>query len=353
MLDTSARLLRLLSLLQTPKAWPGSELAERLGVSGRTVRNDVERLRELGYPVDATRGATGGYRLGAGAAMPPLLLDDEEAVAVTIALRTAAQGAVPGAEETSLRALAKLEQVLPSRLRGRVRTLTAYTVAVPADRPVPTVSADVLTTLVSACRDQERLRFDYLDHTGSPTRRVVEPYRAVNWGRRWYLVAWDVEREDWRTFRVDRIQPRTPTGPRFTPRELPGGDISAYVSRRVSSAAWRYCARVTVHAPATAVIERINPAVGTVEALDADSCVLVTGADTVQTLAAYLGMLDFGFDVTEPEELVTHLHAAGRPLRPLHAACPLRRKGPPGSWGRRGPVGGSWAMSGCRRRQSA
>ncbi|WP_374776933.1 YafY family transcriptional regulator [Streptomyces sp. NBC_01310] len=308
MLDTSARLLRLLSLLQTPRAWPGSELAERLGVSGRTVRNDIDRLRELGYPVDATRGATGGYRLGAGAAMPPLLLDDEEAVAVTIALRTAAtQGAVPGTEETSLRALAKLEQVLPSRLSRRVRTVQAYTVAVPADRPAPAVSADVLTALVSACRDRERLRFDYLDHAGSPTRRVVEPYRAVNWGQRWYLVAWDVEREDWRTFRVDRIRPRTPTGPRFTPREPPGGDAAAFVSRGVSSAAWRYRARVTVHAPAAAVAERINPAVGTVEALDAGTCVLVTGADTVESLAVHLGMLDFDFEVTEPAELVAHL----------------------------------------------
>ncbi|MFE3740062.1 helix-turn-helix transcriptional regulator [Streptomyces sp. NPDC059134] len=307
MLDTSARLLRLLSLLQTPRAWPGSELAERLGVSGRTVRNDIDRLRELGYPVDATRGATGGYRLGAGAVMPPLLLDDEEAVAVTIALRTAAQGAVPGTEETSLRALAKLEQVLPSRLRRRVRTLQAYTVAIPDDRPAPALSADVLTTLVSACRDRERLRFDYLDHAGSPTRRVVEPYRAVNWGRRWYLVAWDTEREDWRTFRADRIRPRTPTGPRFAPREPPGADIAAYVSRRVSGAAWRHHARVTVHAPAADVVERINPAVGLVEAIDAESCLLITGADTVQTLAVHLSLLDLDFDVTEPEELVTYL----------------------------------------------
>ncbi|MFD9455843.1 helix-turn-helix transcriptional regulator [Streptomyces sp. NPDC059985] len=307
MLDTSARLLALLSLLQTPRSWPGSELAERLGVSGRTVRNDIDRLRELGYPVDAARGAAGGYRLGAGAAMPPLLLDDEEAVAVTIALRTAAQGAVPGTEETSLRALAKLEQVLPSRLRRRVRTLQTYTVAVPADRPAPTVSADVLTTLVSACRDRERLRFDYLDHTGSPTRRTVEPHRAVNWGRRWYLVAWDVEREDWRTFRIDRMRPRTPTGPRFAPREAPAADLAAYVSGRVASAAWRHHARVSVHAPAAAVVERINPAVGTVEAVDADSCTLITGADTLRALAVHLGMLDFDFEVTGPPELVAHL----------------------------------------------
>ncbi|MFJ7205996.1 helix-turn-helix transcriptional regulator [Streptomyces sp. NPDC098789] len=316
MLDTSARLLRLLSLLQTPRAWPGSELAERLGVSGRTVRNDIDRLRELGYPVDATRGSAGGYRLGAGAAMPPLLLDDEEAVAVTIALRTAAQGAVPGTEENALRALVKLEQVLPSRLRRRVRALQAYTVAVPADRPAPEVSAEVLTTLVSACRDRERLRFEYLDHAGSATRRTVEPYRAVNWGRRWYLVAWDVERADWRTFRIDRIRPRTPTGPRFAPRELPGGDVASYVSQRVSSAAWRHHARVSVHAPATAVIERINPAVGTVEAVDADTCVLTTGADTLQGLAVHLGMLGFDFEVTEPAELVAQLrHLATRYAR--------------------------------------
>ncbi|MFE5805012.1 helix-turn-helix transcriptional regulator [Streptomyces sp. NPDC056491] len=322
MLDTSARLLRLLSLLQTARSWPGSELAERLGVSGRTVRNDIDRLRELGYPVDATRGTTGGYRLGAGAVMPPLLLDDEEAVAVTIALHTAAQGTVPGTEETSLRALAKLEQVLPSRLRRRVRALRAYTVAVPADRPAPAVSAEVLTVLVSACRDRERLRFDYLDHAGASTRRIVEPYRAVNWGRRWYLVAWDVEREDWRTFRADRIRPRTPAGPRFAPREAPDGDLAAYVSRRVSGAAWRYRARVTVHAPAAVVLERINPAVGTVEAIDAGSCVLMTGADTVQTLAVHLGMLDCDFDVTGPEELVTHLRLLAE--RCARSTPPLR-----------------------------
>ncbi|WP_079007942.1 WYL domain-containing protein [Streptomyces sp. XY431] len=210
-------------------------------------------------------------------------------------------------EEDALRALAKLEQVLPSRLRRRVRALQAYTVTVPADRPAPAVSAEVLTTLVSACRDRERLRFDYLDHGGSSTLRIVEPYRAVNWGRRWYLVAWDVEREDWRTFRVDRIRPRTPAGPRFAPRELPGGDAASYVARRVSGAAWRYHARVEVHAPAAAVIERINPAVGSVEAVDASRCLLTTGADTVQSLAVHLGMLDLDFDVTEPPELVAHL----------------------------------------------
>jgi predicted DNA-binding transcriptional regulator YafY len=304
MLETSARLLRLLSLLQAPRDWTGAELADRLGVSARTVRNDVGRLRILGYPVDATRGAAGGYRLAAGANVPPLLLDDEEAVAVAIGLRTAAGGGVAGIEETSLRALAKLERVLPSRLRHRVNALQTYTVAVPRDRPGPAADPTVLTVLVAACRDRERLRLDYRDHSGVPTRRVVEPHRLVSWGRRWYLVAWDVERDDWRTFRVDRVEPRTPTGPRFVPREPPDGDVTAYVARRVSAAAWRYRARVTVHAPAAVVVARINPAVGTVEAVDDATCVLDTGADTVESLAVHLGLLGVDFTVLDPPELV-------------------------------------------------
>ncbi|WP_067170437.1 helix-turn-helix transcriptional regulator [Microtetraspora niveoalba] len=309
MLETSARLLRLLALLQTPRDWTGSELAERLGVSGRTVRADVERLRSLGYPVLATRGSVGGFRLGAGASLPPLLLDDDEAVAVAVGLRTATGGAIAGNEEASLRALAKLEQVMPARLRRRINTLQTYTVPVPSHRPGPSVDPDVLTTLAAACRARERLRFDYRTHAGDPARREVEPYRLVNWGRRWYLLAWDLERSDWRTFRVDRLTPRVPTGPRFTPRDLPDEDVAAYVSGRVSAAAWRYRARVTVRAPAEAVAERINPAVGTVEPVDAHSCVLHTGADSVETLAVYLGMLDADFHVTEPPELVAHLRA--------------------------------------------
>ncbi|MET8312024.1 YafY family protein [Micromonospora sp. NPDC005173] len=307
MLETSARLLRLLSLLQTPRDWTGAELAERLGVSGRTVRTDVERLRSLGYPVSATRGAVGGYRLGAGAALPPLLLDDEEAVAVTVGLRTATGGAIAGIEEASLRALTKLEQVLPSRLRRRVNTLQTYTVSVPRNDPGPTVDPSVLTTLAAVCRDRERLRFDYHDHAGTATLRTVEPYRLVNWGRRWYLLAWDVDRRDWRTFRVDRMQPRTPTGPRFAPRDLPDEDVAAYVSRRVSAAAWRYRAQVTVHAPAEVVADRISPAVGMVERIDDHTCVLHTGADTVETLGVYLGLLSEDFDITGPPELLTHL----------------------------------------------
>jgi predicted DNA-binding transcriptional regulator YafY len=307
MLETSARLLRLLSLLQMPREWTGSELAGRLEVSGRTVRNDVERLRSLGYPVHATRGAVGGYRLGAGAAMPPLLLDDEEAVAVAVGLRTAATGTIAGIEETALRALAKLEQVLPSRLRHRVNTLQTAMVRVPADHPGPTVDATTLTAIAAACRSHERLRFGYRGHGGEESVRVTEPHRLVNWGRRWYLVAWDVDRADWRTFRVDRLEPKIPTGPRFTPREVPGGDVAAFVARRVSAAAWRYRARVTVYAPAEAVSERINPAVGMVEAVDDHTCILDTGADSPETLALYLGLLGADFTVTEPQELVETL----------------------------------------------
>ena len=237
MLETSARLLRLLSLLQAPRDWTGQELAQRLEVSTRTVRNDIERLRSLGYPVHATRGAVGAYRLGAGASLPPLLLDDEEAVAVVVGLRTGAGGGVAGIEEASLRALAKLVRVLPSRLRHRVHSLQSHAVAVPRDRTGPTVDPDVLTTLAGACRDQQSLRLGYHDHSGSASVRTVEPYRLVNWGRRWYLVAWDVVRTDWRIFRADRIELRTPAGPRFAPRELPDGDAAAYVSQRVTAAA--------------------------------------------------------------------------------------------------------------------
>jgi predicted DNA-binding transcriptional regulator YafY len=303
MLKTSARLLRLLSLLQAGRDWSGADLAERLGVSTRTVRHDVDRLRSLGYPVRATRGTAGGYRLGAGATLPPLLLDDDEAVAVTLGLRTAAGGGVAGIEDTALRALAKLEQVLPARLRGRVNALQNYTVAVPLE-PVPAVEPGTLTALAAACRDHERLRFDYEDHAGSTSARLADPHRLVNWGRRWYLVAWDVERADWRTFRADRITPGPRTARRFTPRELPEADVAAYVSRRASAARWRYWARVTVHAPAETVAERISPAVGTVEAVDERTCVLDTGADRVETLAVYLGLLGLDFTVSDPPELV-------------------------------------------------
>jgi predicted DNA-binding transcriptional regulator YafY len=304
MLDTSARLLRLLSLLQSRREWASADLAERLGVAVRTVRRDVGRLRSLGYPVHATLGVGGGYRLGAGAAMPPLLLDDEEAVAVAVGLRTAAGGSVAGIEEASVRALAKLEQVLPSRLRHRVNTLHSATAAITGRGPV--VSAQVLTEVADACRRQEGLRFDYADHTGAASLRAVEPHRLVFGGRRWYLLAWDLDRRDWRTFRVDRIALRTPSGPRFTPRDIPDGDAATYVRRTVSSAGWRYHARVRVHAPAAALAGRLPPA-AVLEAVDERTCMLDTGADTLEALAAHLGTLGVDFDVSHPPELLAQL----------------------------------------------
>ncbi len=316
MLTTSARLLRLLSLLQTPRDWTGAELAQKLGVSGRTIRTDVDRLRSLGYPVHATRGAVGGYRLGAGAELPPLLLDDEEAVAVTIGLQTATGNAVAGIEDASLRALAKVERVLPARLRRRVNALQTYIVPVPAFGSGPSVDPAALIAIAAACRDHEQLRFDYGDHAGNGTRRRAEPHRLVTWGRRWYLVAWDVDKSDWRTFRVDRMELKVPNGPRFAERDLPSNDIASYVAGRVSAARWRLHTEVVVHAPAALVSARINPAIGTVEEIDEARCLFTTGADNVQTLALYLGLLGLDFTVSGPPELIEALRQlADRCLR--------------------------------------
>jgi predicted DNA-binding transcriptional regulator YafY len=259
MLETSARLLRLLSLLQTHRDWSGAELAERLDVTTRTVRRDVERLRELGYRVHATAGAP-GYRLGAGPELPPLLLDDDEAVAVAVGLRTAAGGTVAGIEETSVRALAKLERVLPSRLRHRVHALRSMTV--PMTGAAAPVDPEVLTAIAAACRDHEGLRFDYRSHEGQQSRRSAEPHRLVHSGRRWYLVGWDLDKQDWRTYRVDRLRLRTPNGPRFVPRDPPDENLAAYTSRAISSAPYRYQARLTVHAPAEVVTGHMPPTVG-------------------------------------------------------------------------------------------
>jgi len=301
-LETSARLLKLLSLLQSRRSWTGPELAERLEVGVRTVRRDVDRLRRLGYPVHAAPGLAGGYRLGAGAELPPLLLDDEEAIAVAIALRTAAGGSVAGIEETSLRALGKLEQLLPSRLRRRVNALQTYTVSlVGAGGAVP---ADVLALIAGACRDHERVRFRYRSHDRTPSRRIVEPHRLVHLGRRWYLLAWDVNREDWRTFRVDRIEPRISTDRRFTPRRLRERDVGAYVSAAVSAARDRYQARVVLHAPLAALEKRVPPMYGTLEAIDERTCLLRTGSDWLGGLAVYVAMIGVDFEVLEPPEFV-------------------------------------------------
>ena len=299
-LETSSRLLALLALLQGRPTWTGGELADRLGVTTRTVRKDVERLRNLGYPVHATPGAAGGYRLGAGARLPPLLLDDEEAVAVAVGLRTVAGRGVSGTEETSLRALAKLEQVLPARLRRRVNALQAYTV--PFDSWGPTVDPETLTAIAGACRDLLRLRFAYRADDGIATRRLVEPHRLVHTGRRWYLAAWDCDREDWRSFRVDRIRPGVTTDRSFEPRAPPYGDAASFVARSISSQRDRYQASVILHAPLDAVAARVPHAVGTLEAIDHERCLLRTGAEWLGGLAVYVAEIGVDFTVVDPPE---------------------------------------------------
>jgi len=304
MLETSARLLRLLSLLQSRRDWTGTELADRLGVTTRTIRKDVSRLRELGYPVEAQMGIAGGYRLGRGGSLPPLLLDNEEAVAVAVGLRTAAGSAIVGIEEASVRALMKLQQVLPSKLKHQTR---AFEAALQTPARGPRVDPEVLTLLASACRDQEVVRFDYASHDGQDTRRRVEPYRLVSHERRWYLVAWDLERGDWRTFRVDRVVPRMPAGPRFDLRPSPSDhEAVRQVEREAGEAMWRFRARVVVHASAAHVRARM-PIEVDVEELSDDQCAFEPGSDDPDSLALWLGFLGADFEV-ESEQLKVALH---------------------------------------------
>lgn len=323
MIDTSARLLRLLSLLQTPRPWTGPQLAERLGVTGRTVRNDIGRLRSLGYPVEATPGATGGYRLGAGTSVPPLLLDDEEAVAIAVGLRTAAGGGVSGIEEAALRSLAKLDQVLPSRLRYRVAALHDATATSTAGGPA--VEAEVLTAVATAIRVGEQLRFDYRSHDRSTSNRSVEPHRLVHTRGRWYLVAWDPDRDDWRTFRADRITVRSPNGSRFTPREPPGGDVVGYLERVLGTAVWQYRERVTVHAPAERVAQRVPPSV-VVEPVDQRRCHVHVGSDSPHQLALWVGMIDEDFEVDPGSALAEQVRSLAERYRRAAGQRPASRR---------------------------
>jgi len=312
--DTPARLLQLLSLLQTPREWPGGELADRLGVSRRTVRRDIDRLRELGYPVQATLGSDGGYRLVAGKAMPPLVLDDEEAVAIAVGLRAGAGHAVEGVDEASVRALAKLEQVLPSRLRHRVATLQAATTPLTSGDGA-SIAPETLTVMASTVAGQERLRFAYRAKDGTESRRLTEPCRLVSTGQRWYLVAYDLDREDWRTFRVDRVSQPFATGSRFTPRELPTGSAAEYLRQSMYRRQETYEYVVTFAAPADAIAARIPAWLGTPEPLDADTCRLrATTGDAVHWLAVRLAMLGCEFTVQEPEELVRYVRELGERL---------------------------------------
>ncbi|OJF10381.1 helix-turn-helix transcriptional regulator [Couchioplanes caeruleus] len=306
MANTSARMLRLLSLLQTHRYWPGAELAERLEVSPRTLRRDVDRLRDLGYPVDAARGVAGGYQLQAGAAVPPLLLDDEEAVAIAVGLRTAAAGAVAGFEETSVRALAKVIQLLPPRLRRRIDALQAATApAVPGGGPV--LDATTLTTIAMACRGEERLRFDYRPRDGEGDTRHVEPHRLVSLGRRWYLIAWDLDRGDWRSFRVDRLTKPALTGARFRPRDIPGGDPVAWMRTRLAGAPNRYDVSVLIGAPAEVVRRQVGHWAA-VEPVAERSCRMRMSVDDLGWPVMILGVLGADFTIESPPEL----HARAR-----------------------------------------
>lgn len=312
--DTPARLLQLLSLLQTPREWPGGELAERLGVSRRTVRRDIDRLRELGYPVQAAKGADGGYRLVAGKAMPPLVLDDEEAVAIAVGLRAGAGHAVEGVDEASVRALAKLEQVLPARLRHRVSTLQAATTLLTSGDG-PSIAPETLTVMASTVAGHERLRFVYRDKDGSESRRLTEPHRLVSTGRRWYLIAYDLDRADWRTFRVDRVSEPFATGARFTPQELPTGNAAEYLRQSIQRRQETYEFAVRFAAPAEQVAARLPAWLGTPEDDGEGGCVLrSTSGDSVEWLAVRLVMAGCEFTVREPAELVASVRELGARL---------------------------------------
>lgn len=302
-MDTAARLLRLLSLLQSQPAWRGDELADRLGVTTRTVRRDVTRLRSLGYPVDAAAGIEGGYRLGTGGRLPPLLLDDDEAVAIAVGLRVAATSTLAGAEAAVVAALAKLDQVLPSRLRERVGAVHAATIPLPGPE-LPTIDAEVLVTLATGCRRGEGIRFDYRDHDGNETERSVEPYQIVHTGRRWYLVGRDRDRREWRTFRVDRVGAPILTGHRYTFEDPP--DAAALVSEGTTVAPWDIEARFLVSAPPADVRRFYPPTMAVVEADGGDGSarsLLRISANHIGPLVRFAMGIPFPFEVLDPPEL--------------------------------------------------
>ncbi|GHC32195.1 DNA-binding transcriptional regulator [Streptomyces cinnamoneus] len=313
--DTTARALRLLSLLQTRREWSGSDLADRLDVTVRTVRRDVDRLRELGYPVEGTRGHAGGYRLSSGTDLPPLLLDDDEAVAIAVALRTAA-GGLSGIEETALGALAKLEQVLPRRLRGQVGALQAAVAGITWEERGPRADPALLATLAAACRDHEILTFGYTARGGTDTPRRVEPCHLVASGDLWYLLAHDTGKDDWRLFRLDRITRAVPTGRRVPPRRVPGDDPAAFVAGRLSAAPTRHRAVATVRAPAASVRARTRGLGTRIRPVDDDTCLVDASDDHLPRIAQILAGLDADYTLDADPEVLGHLRdAAHRALR--------------------------------------
>jgi predicted DNA-binding transcriptional regulator YafY len=322
MADTAERMLRLLSMLTARRSWRGEDLAERLGVTPRTIRRDVDRLRGLGYQVRAAPGPAGGYELGAGSALPPMLLDDDAAVAVAVGLRAAADGAVEGMAEAAVRAAAVIERVLPDRLRRRVDALHKAVVPLPANAAAPVAPA-MLGTLALACQDSERLRFCYTDREGRRTRRHVEPYRLVSAARRWYLVARDVDRGEWRSFRLDRITEPLPTGRRSSPADPP--DAARFVAEAMSTGPYKWQARVLMDAPASVVAARVPPTVAVVEAAGDERCVLITGSEYLDAIAMHVALVGVPFTPLEPPELreccaelSRRLAAAARGKSPVH-----------------------------------
>jgi predicted DNA-binding transcriptional regulator YafY len=311
MIQASARLLALLSLLQVRREWTGPELADRLKVGPRTIRRDMEKLRSLGYPIKAAPGVAGGYRLGAGGTLPPLLLDDAEAVAVAVGLRTAAAGSISGIEETSVRALAKLEQVLPSRLRRRVGALGHATSAFGIDGP--RIDADMLTTLAAACRDGTRLRFTYVARDDRTSHRHVEPSALVHSGYRWYLVAFDLDRDDWRTFRIDRIRGRVRLAERGRPRPVPGGDPAAFVKQQLRSATAdepdAAPGTIRIRASATKIAKRVPGRYATVEPDGQASCIVTTRGGWSREFLVWMALLDEPMEVLGPPALIATARA--------------------------------------------
>lgn len=316
MLSTSNRLLRLLSLMQSRRHWTGAELSQRLDVDRRTLRRDVERLRELGYPIDASPGLGGGYRLGSGSAMPPVLLEDDEAVAVAVALRTAA-ASVGRMEDTSLRLLSKLDQWLPARLRKRASAL--YSVTLSLAGGVPTSDVDLLLRIAGACRDGFRLRMHYRDRSQRATERLIEPLRLVHTGSRWYLVAWDLKREDWRTFRVDRVQSLHDTGTQFPPREFPG-DVADYVAKSITQPFTRYQIRLRLPGSIEEQAARVPTWCGILEAGDAHHCLLELGAESIDALLALIALIGPEFEIVDDRGLLPELRAASARLGDALAA---------------------------------
>jgi predicted DNA-binding transcriptional regulator YafY len=323
MLSATARLIRLLSLFQAQRSWNGADLAARLEITGRTLRRDVDRLRSLGYTVDSTSGVAGGYRLGAGTALPPLLLEDEEAIAVALGLGNPAN-AEGDIETASMRALAKLEQLMPPPLRRRLDSVRAS--VVPVMRSKSPVRLKAVSFLAQACTDRLALRFGYRDHHDATTERSVEPHRVVQTGHRWYLLAWDTVREDWRTFRLDRIVGAEATGARFTPRRLPHGDVASYMEHALQVSPYLHHATVVVHAPPGALEAYLGWVGGVPKPIGDHATRITTGANSLDALAVWLGCLPHDVEVESPKELADHLALVAARLGKAAQRPPSHRK---------------------------